>query len=91
MILFILCSYYREHRDNEKSVHKTLATSGNAMVFTSLVDEVDEIETEYGLVPIIKVEDIIKDRLAAYLHWGGICRLACSTDPLGQIWLPTGA
>ena len=34
-----------------------------------LIKEQNSIETEFGEIPILFAVDVIKDRLAAYLHW----------------------
>lgn len=34
-----------------------------------IIEDITLLETDYGRVPIINLQDIIKDRLAAYLHW----------------------
>lgn len=34
-----------------------------------LITETTTVQTSAGDIPIMKVEDVVKDRLAAYLHW----------------------
>lgn len=37
-----------------------------------LIERVTEISTPHGKVPILKLNDIIEDRLVSYLHWGDV-------------------
>lgn len=37
-----------------------------------LITEYDHYTSEFGDIPILKAEDVIKDRLAAYFHWNDL-------------------
>jgi hypothetical protein len=44
--------------------------SGPLSVGDQLIQDTTTIETDYGELPILIVADVVKDRLAAYFHWG---------------------
>ena len=56
-----------------------------------LIEHITEVDTEFGKVPIIELDDIIRDRLSAYLHWGDVpslyqalCMMATHNRPASE-------
>lgn len=57
---------------NPTTVYFIEFPTGPIEVSGEIIEQTTEIDTAYGKVPIIKLLDLIKDRLAAYLHWDDV-------------------
>ena len=57
---------------NETTQYFVEFPSAPLEVAGELVEHIAEVNTKFGKVPIIELDDIIKDRLSAFLHWSDI-------------------
>ncbi len=64
---FVEYNRYFTHKDTELFIE---FPSGPLGVGDAPVDDIAEIETEAGVLRLLTPTDCIKDRLAAYYHWG---------------------